>query len=404
MKKDYLQKKKLPDSPGVYFFLGKNKKILYIGKATSLKDRVKSYFASDIGVVRSPLIEKMVSEAVSLDVRETKSVLEALLLEADLIKKFAPPYNTKEKDDKSFYSIVITKEDFPVIKLVRNKDLHLLGSLVDVSYGPFANSTQLKVALKIIRKIFPYRDEKCHLGAKRPCFNYAIGLCPGTCIGLIEKKCYAKRIKRLKLFFSGNIVSVVSDLEKDMNKLALKKDFEAAKILRDKIYALEHIQDIALIQSEKDESKGGIRIESYDIAHFGGKDMVGVITVVTDGFADKAEYKKFTIENFTASNDTGALQEVLERRFKHTEWLSPQVVVVDGGPLQLAVAEKVAKKLNLSVKVVSVVKDERHRPRDILGDKEAAEKYKKEILLSNAEAHRFAIAFHKKKRRKSFLI
>ncbi len=416
MKKEYIQKKKLPDSPGLYFFLGKNKKILYIGKATSLKDRVKSYFAKDIGSVRSPLIQKMTEDAVSLDFKKTNSVLEALLLEADLIKKFTPPYNTKEKDDKSFNCIILTDEDFPQLLIKRKKDIDIststlitnnlsadkAGSKLLTIYGPFASSTQLKVALKIIRKIFPYRDEKCKLNSKRPCFNYSIGLCPGTCIGIIEKHCYAKRIKRLMLLLSGKVSSVVADLEKDMKKLAGKKEFEAAKILRDKIYALEHIQDIALIG--EDQKVSGIRIESFDIAHFGGKDMVGVMTVVNDGLIDNAEYKKFIIQNFSSSNDTGALKEVLERRFKHTEWLMPQVLVVDGGPLQLSVAEKIVHQMKLDIKVLSVVKDEHHKPREILGDKETAEKYKKEILLSNAEAHRFAIAFHKKKRRKSFLI
>jgi excinuclease ABC subunit C len=403
MEKEYIQNKKLPDSPGVYFFLGKNKKILYIGKATSLRDRVKSYFSTDIEFVRSPLIKKMTEEAVSLDYKETKSVLEALLLEADLIKKFSPPYNTKEKDDKSFYSIVITEEDFPVVKLIRSKDLHTLSPEPKASFGPFASPTQLKSALKIIRKIFPFRDEKCKLHAKRPCFNYSIGLCPGTCIGVIEKSCYAKRIKRLSLLLSGNVSSVIKDLTKDMKKLATEKEFEAAKILRDKVYALEHIQDIALIQSDR-ETKESVRIESYDIAHFGGKDMVGVMTVVTDGMTDKAEYKKFIIKNFSSSNDTGALKEILERRFSHPEWTLPQVIVVDGGPLQLSVAERVVASFGPSIKAVSVVKDEKHRPRDILGDKVAGEKYKKEILLSNAEAHRFAIAFHKKKRNKNFLV
>ena len=118
-----LEKKlaKLPDTPGVYFFLGKGKKILYIGKATSLRSRVRSYFAPDLVTARSPLIAKMVESAENIEFRETLSVLEALLLEADLIKKFKPAFNTKEKDDKSFNCIVITKEDFPVLRVIRKK-------------------------------------------------------------------------------------------------------------------------------------------------------------------------------------------------------------------------------------------------------------------------------------------
>jgi excinuclease ABC subunit C len=116
------QLKKLPDSPGVYFFK-KGKDILYIGKATSLKDRVRSYFASDLLKTRSMLIADMVALAAKIDFQQTDSVLEALVLEAELIKKYKPKYNTKEKDDKSFNYVVITDEDFPVVLTVRKRDL-----------------------------------------------------------------------------------------------------------------------------------------------------------------------------------------------------------------------------------------------------------------------------------------
>ncbi len=422
MNLENFKKQKLPGDPGVYFFLDKRKKILYIGKATSLKDRVKSYFSSDLIDTRGKLLVKMVVDAHSIEFRKTESVLEALLLEADLIKKFKPTYNTKEKDDKSFNCVVITKEDFPQVLIIRKKDIDFkkltANSLkLKAVFGPFTNGAQLKEALKIVRKIFPYRDEKCHIQSKvqsekskvksRACFNYSIGLCPGTCIGAVDKHCYAIRIRRIEKFLAGDIRAVVKDLEKDMTALAKEKNFEAAKILRDKIYALQHINDISLIKNDLQAnqliSSQAFRIESYDIAHMAGDNMVGVMTVVTNGIADKNQYRKFKIKTVDRSNDPKALGEIITRRLAHTEWQIPNLIVVDGGVAQRNVAESIVEKANLSIPVLSVVKDEKHQPKDVLGDQTLAIKYRKEILLSNAEAHRFAIGYHKKIRRRNFL-
>lgn len=402
-----LKKHNLSDAPGVYFFLDGQKKPLYIGKATSLKDRVKSYFTKDISETRSPLIAKMVSEAKSIDFRKTSSVLEALLLEADLIKKFKPKFNTKEKDDKSFNCVVITKEDFPQVLIKRKKDIQENSKDYQKIFGPFSNGGQLKEALRIVHKIFAFRDEKCELGSKCPCFNYSLGLCPGTCIGKIDKKLYSKTIKNIMKFLSGNIKSVSSGLEKDMNTLAKKHKFEEAKILRDKIYALNHINDVALIKSDsakKSRLEGeNFRIESFDIAHMSGKDMVGVMTVLEGGEIKKSDYRKFKIETCDNANDPKALKEVLERRFDHTEWTFPDLIVVDGGAIQINVANQFVLSKGLKISVVSVVKDSRHKAKGILGQENLAKKYKKEIILANAESHRFAISFHKKLRSKNFL-
>jgi excinuclease ABC subunit C len=412
VKIETFKKLQLPDTPGVYFFLNKQRKILYIGKATSLKDRVRSYFSPDLIQTRGKLLVKMIEEAYSIDFKQTDSVLEALLLEADLIKKFRPPHNTKEKDDKSFLCAVITDEDFPQILTIRKKDINFdLLSTRDYKlrtiFGPFTNGAQLKEALKIVQKIFPYRDAKCHLNSKRACFNYTIGLCPGTCIGAIDKHCYEIRVKRIEKFLRGDVKGVVKELDKDMKKLAKEQKFEAAKILRDKIYALTHIQDIALIKNDflnpHNSSHTTFRIESYDIAHMSGDNMVGVMTVVSDGMADKGQYRKFKVNTVTSSNDPKALSEILERRLKHTEWPTPQLIVVDGGVAQLNIINNILEKNNLTIPVVSVVKDAKHQPKDVLGDQTLAIKYRKEILLSNAEAHRFAIGYHKKVRGKNFL-
>ena len=421
MKSEYLQKKKLPDTPGVYFFLDKNKKPIYIGKATSLADRVKSYFSKDLITTRGALLVKMLEEAVSIDCTQTDSVLEALLLEADLIKKFRPNFNTKEKDDKSFNCIVLTDEDFPQVLVVRKKDINFsplstIHSPLSAVFGPYTNGSQLKEALKIIRKIFPYRDNKCtpykpsalSLKLPKPCFNRQIGLCPGVCTGEISKRDYTKIVRHLKTFPSGKTKKLILDLKKEMNCLAKKREFEKAEAVRNKIYAIEHINDISLIKSDllstvHSPLETSFRIEAYDIAHMSGKNMVGVMVAVEGGVADKNSYRKFNIKSVAGSNDTGALREILERRFTHPEWKYPDLIVVDGGVAQSNTALSIVKNLGINIPVVAVTKDDRHKAKEILGDENLVLKYKNNIIFANSEAHRFAIAFHKKKRGKSFL-
>lgn len=404
MKSQDLKKLNLPESPGVYYFLSKKGEILYIGKATSLKDRVKSYFGKNLILTRSPLIVKMVEEADTLRFTTTDSVLEALMLETFEIKTYKPAYNSKEKDDRSYNFVVITDEDFPRVLIERGRNLDQ-GKFLH-AFGPFPHGGELREALKIVRKIFPFRDAKCKIlpdGKKKPCFNAQIGLCPGPCAGLINKTDYRKQIKRLKLFFEGKKTKLVDDIEKEMKKLAKAQHFEEADKLKHTLYALDHIQDIALIKHDIErrggEDESSMRIEAYDIAHLSGKNVVGVMTVVEDGELEKSQYRKFKLRN-EKNDDVGNLKEILSRRLNHGEWRMPNIVVIDGGVGQI----NMAKSLWKGVDIVAVTKDERHKAREILGDKKLVAKYQREILLANAEAHRFAIGYHRKLRGKGFRI
>jgi len=429
MKQVDVKKTQLPDTPGIYFFLGPKREILYIGKATSLKSRVRSYFNSDITESRGPAIARMLDEAYTVAFEKTDSVLEALILEAIQIKKHQPPYNTKEKSDKSFNYVIITDEEFPRVLLMREKELHQNKEMkVLDSFGPFPQGAQLREALKIVRKIFPFRDGKCTPDQSKPCFNRQIGLCPGTCTGDISKREYRKIITKIKLFFSGKKKQVIKKLEQEMKQAAKEKRFENAAEIRKQIFALNHIHDISLLKKSEEfprdsalrpvastesgmvpgsspRQSATLRVEAYDIAHLAGSNMVGVMTVVEDGEVNKNEYRKFNIKSVTQSDDTAALAEVLQRRFGHPEWPYPELIVIDGGKAQKNRAEKEIKSLGMDISVVSVVKDEKHKPRDILGissikslafDKKELER---EILLANNEAHRFAITFHRQKRR-----
>ncbi len=418
MQSQDLKKYKLPNTPGVYFFLGKKDKqkktILYIGKAGSLRQRVKSYFSKDIEKTRGPLIVQMLEKAEKIDFIKTDSVLEALILEASLIKKYKPKYNTKEKDDKSHNFIVITKEDFPRILVLRGRELEKKTKdyKLQAKFGPFPQGSILKEAMKIIRKIFPFRD-KCTppkingLNSSKRCFNRQIELCPGVCSGEISKKEYAKIISNIKMFLSGKKNTLIKKLEREMNVYAKKQKFEKALKNKKTIFALKHIQDVSLI---KENYKVGnrvsnfVRIEGYDVAHISGKYMVGVMVVMNDNAVDKSQYRKFKIKSVFGANDTASLKEILKRRFSHHEWRYPDLIVIDGGQAQKNIAEKVLKELDLNIPVVSVVKDEKHKPKNILGDKKIVNTNKKDILLVNFESHRFAINYHRNLRSKLFKI
>jgi excinuclease ABC subunit C len=408
VKSQELAKLKLPDTPGVYFFrLGKE--ILYIGKATSLRDRTRSYFAKDLIETRGPHIVDMVFKTESLTVEETDSVLEALILEANLIKQYQPYYNTKEKDDKSWNYVCITKEECPQLLVERAKNINfetaqtLKGVALQDWYGPFTNGRQLKEALKIIRRIFPFVDAS---SSKKDNYEFyrQLGLTPDVS-GADKLDAYKRSIRNLKLFFQGKKKALVKELERDMKTAAKELRFEEASHIRNQIYALGHINDIALIKSDPlvRKEKAGFRIEAYDVAHLSGKNMVGVMTVLEDGQVNKREYRSFNVRGFTKANDTGALEEVLSRRLRHTEWGMPDLIATDGGEAQMRVAVQLLKRYQLGIPVVSIVKDEHHKPKEIIGDTAMSKTYAKEVLLANSEAHRFSIGLHKKQRDKAFL-
>jgi excinuclease ABC subunit C len=402
MKKQDLLECKLPDMPGVYFFRDNEGCILYIGKATSLKDRVRSYFNPDLMETRGLRLVSMVTLAKTVTFQETGSVLEALLLESKLIKEHVPVYNAKEKDNKSFTCVVITKEDFPRVLSMRIREYEKRFTKKETLavYGPFASLSQLREALKIIRKMFPYRD-MCEVGSSKPCFNAQLKLCPGVCTGQITVAEYKKNISNIRRLFEGKKTEIIRSLQNDMTNYATRHFFEKAARVRNTLFALDHIKDISLIHEEEIVSfkNNTFRIEAYDVAHIGGTSRVGVMVVHEDGSIEKSEYRKFKLEE-DVNDDYEGLRQLLRRRFLHKEWRHPDLIVIDGGVAHKQVGERVLASLNLLIPCVSVVKDDRHKPKDILGDKLYVDYHKKAILLANNEAHRFAIGYHKTLRNK----
>ncbi len=424
----------MPEGPGVYFWW-RGKTILYIGKATVLRDRVKSYFAKDLIESRGLRLVEMVEQSEQITWQETDSVLEALILEANLIKQHQPKYNILEKDDKSWNYMLISDEVLPKILIEREKNIDFAkkqiknktghhgniatdkalkqpkessqgiengaGLKISHFFGPFTNGAALKEALKIIRRIFPFIDERSAKKNNNE-FYRQLGLTPET-QSVENRKKYLETIKKIKLFFEAKKKTVIYDLEKEMMLLAKQEKFEAANKIKKQIFALQHIHDISLLKRDKKNNQQ-LRIEAYDVAHLAGENQVGVMTVIENGEINKNEYRKFNIKTQTRANDLQALQEILSRRLSHSEWSLPDLIVVDGNEMQLGVAKKVLQKMQLSaIKVVAVVKDNRHKAREILGDKNSIKKFKSEILLANNEAHRFAIKFHRQRRDKIIL-
>ena len=383
----------LPETPGVYLMKDATGKIIYVGKAGNLRRRVSSYFNRP----HESRIQKLVSEIAKIDYRKTDSALEALILESKLIKKLGPRFNVREKDDKSFLYFEITKEKFPRVMLVRGKDKDN-----GLRYGPFTSAGSAREAYKILRRIFPWSvHEPAKIGKfVRPCFDYEIGLCPGTCIGAVSRKEYMKNIGRLKTFLGGEKARIVRSLEKEMGAASKTLEFEKARMLRRQIFALKHIQDAAMIGENEIGAVVPVaepkRIEGYDISNISGTSAVGSMVVFWGTEPDKNEYRKFRIRTVTGSNDVGMLCEVITRRLEN-KWPLPDLMLIDGGVAQVNAARAALRARGLRIPVVGLAKGPKRKRNDLVG--KAPEWVDIRTLIRvRDEAHRFAIGYHRRLR------
>ncbi|MFH1252962.1 MAG: excinuclease ABC subunit UvrC [Candidatus Uhrbacteria bacterium] len=431
-----IKNKILPNSPGVYFFYDKNKSLLYIGKATSLKKRVNSYFTK----AHDQRLTEMVSQISQIDYLETKTVIEALVLEANQIKTKKPKYNILERDDKSFLYLTITNEKFSRPILQRGLDLERLGvNLFDKKtsqktkkyflavFGPYTSGAALRKSLDLLRRIIPWSD--CRppeiTGRNKSCFNVHLGLCSGVCAGKISSKDYQKNISQLIMFFSGKTKRLIGQMKKDMAAASRDLKFEAAGKLRNKIFALEHIQDVAIISREdsdlpitKPESLGvdlSGRIEAYDISNISGASAVASMAVFLAGKPAKNEYRKFKIKTVKGANDVAMMEEVLCRRLLRAQkqpkaWPLPEVFVIDGGEGQVNRAEQILKEFNLKIPVIGLAKGfDRKQDRLVFSSDDKtlarlATMGKELFQQARDEAHRFAVRYHRQVRKQNFLI
>lgn len=427
-----IKNKDLPDSPGVYFYYDREKMLLYIGKATSLKKRVGSYFTK----AHNMRIAELVSRITRIDYTETPTVIEALVLEANQIKVHQPPYNVAQRDDKSFAYLVITNDEYPRPEILRGLQLEHLGvepfsrklskrarEHFIAIYGPYLSARSLRTALDLVRRSIPWSTclPPSATGSTRPCFDAQIGRCPGVCSGAITPEEYRKTIRQLMYFFSGKKQRVLRELTREMRRAAADQRFEDAAALRERVFALEHIRDIALITREDEEREerayqlsplrpGFIdplgRIEAYDIAHISGTSNVGSMVVFVDGKPDKNEYRKFRIRTIDGANDVGAMSEVIRRRLwraknnPHT-WPLPEVFVIDGGEAQMAAVRAVMDEVDVHVPMIGIAKGfDRKQDRLVFDESDTnlqrlASSSKDILAAARDEAHRFAGVYHR---------
>lgn len=423
--------KEFPASPGVYQFIGSHGDILYIGKAKNLKNRIKSYFVKIIG--RGPSIDIMVSQAKDIKFYETESEIEAVILEADLIRKLKPKHNVRLRDDKSFLVIKITKrisnseflisnknpnsknqitktasDQFSCVELVRYKNIDLKDKTADY-FGPYPSGLLLKKSLNYLRKVFPYRDcsktkYATYQKKGRPCIYGDIRVCTAPCAGWIDKKGYNKNVGYLKDFLQGKKKRIVSSLENEMALLSRAKRYEEASLVRDRLSALSHIKDVSLgIRDDVYENDAGLfkRIECYDISNISGNYSVGAMVVFSSGKPDKDEYRKFKIKFVEQPNDLLMMEEMLVRRLKNN-WPIPDLIVIDGGETHMAVAEKVLKANKMNIPLVSIAKGAQRKKNEFHFSGEPVAKYvmkdaniQKVIIQARDEAHRFAISYYR---------
>ena len=401
-----------PDEPGVYLMKDAAGTVLYVGKATSLKRRVQQHFSRP----HSRLIEEMTQKVAEIDYIVKGSALEALILEANLIKYYFPYYNTLEKDNKSFLYLVFTNEPFPKPLLVRGKDLVSDPKAYLATFGPYTSARSLRASLDWLRGIFPWST--CEPGQKKACFYAHIGLCPGVCIGMADEKAYRKVIKNLMAFFDGRKDEIICMLKNDMAAAAKAQRYEEAAKIRNRLFSLEHIKDIALLKRE-DEAVDMIRsadapigfhgrIEGYDISHVSGKATVASMVVFEGGQPAKAEYRKFKIKTVDEVNDIASMREALMRRFRN-DWRHPDVILIDGGAAQVHVAEDVLHHLNLQIPVIGMAKGPDRKKTELICSQKheaicnAADAHLRLLTQVRDEAHRFAIAYHRTLRSRQFL-
>jgi len=338
---DKAKLKNLPDSPGVYLMKDKSDKILYIGKASSLKKRVSSYFhAKDVSYrqrIWVPKVEK-------IDFIPTHSEAEALIYEASFIRSMRPKYNVDLKDDKSYPYLKLTNEEYPKLIITRRR-------LSDGAryFGPFTNVKLLKKAILYMRKIFPLRT--CNRLPKKVCILYHINECIGPCSSKVSKGEYGRIVKELVLFLEGRRKELLKKLTGRMKLAAHKMHFEEALSIRDKISALSIATEGGVKISAFDEvedlrhllrlRRRLHRIEAFDISNISGKEAVGSMVVFINGKPAKSEYRKYRIKTVDQIDDYAMMKEVIMRRYKRVlkERLRlPDLIIIDGGKGHLSAA------------------------------------------------------------------
>lgn len=411
----------LPQKPGVYLFKDKSGVVIYVGKAKSLRKRVASYFKPNPDIKTGILLGRL----RDIDYTVTGSELDALILENELIKKYKPRYNVALRDDKAYPFLKLTvNEEWPRLFLARRKEND--GAIY---FGRYQGG-MVRAVVRLIKKIFPIRwcKESPLKKREQPCLYYHIGSCAGPCIGSISKDDYRSLVKGVILLLKGKMDAAVEKLKGEMEKASAGQDFERAGCFRDSIKQLEKMmegkinlagtpssreaEEITKLQKALKMNKPPMRIECFDISNIQGANIVGSMVAFLDGAPLKNDYRRFKVRSVAGKpNDVKAIYEVVRRRYSGAlaaKMALPDLVMVDGGPAQVNFARKaLAEAGHSSLPVIGLAK----REEDIYfpGKKEPLRLARRSPALQllqriRDEAHRFAVAFHRERRRKSVFL
>lgn len=420
----------MPDVPGVYLFKNKKGKILYVGKANSLKSRVSSYFAA------SGLGEKtrlLVNEIERIEIVKVENELEALLLEAFYIKKHKPFYNIRLTDDKSYPLIKITiRTDYPAVIYARRMD-----DPKALYFGPYPSPQDVRRVLRVIRRAFPFQSVANH--SKRQCLYHHLGLCP--CLPAFDsvenRSKYKRDLKKVVKVLEGKSQTVQKELEKEREVASKNENFEKASYITAQLDALSlitkphhkpfeydtnpnlrtdlrenELSSLSETLIENDLNAQSLsRIECFDISNIQGTNATGSMVVLTNGEIDKSQYRRFKIKISGRPNDAGMMEEMLTRRLRHPGWDLPDLMIVDGGKPQLTGAMRAFSKTGKTFPLIGLAK---RLETIVIPLTEESDNFK-EVNISHHspaihllqrirnEAHRFAITYHKKLRSKNML-
>ena len=370
--------KGFPSSPGVYLLKDAQGRVLYIGKAKSLRERVNSYFqpSADLMRSRSPKIAEMIEKVAEVGYLECPGEVDAILQEARLIKDIQPPYNTQQMDDKTFPYLEFTMfEDFPGVYITRKPRE---GAKL---YGPFTSVSELRRVIQVLQRVFRFRTCTMAIDAEdqrrrffRPCILHDINQCTAPCADRISPKSYKNSIKRLQKFLETDRSKILRQMWKEMRQQAKKLNYEEAGRLRDEITAIESLADRGEVDEHVQpelfqvEPAGGLTrlgellelpevriIEGVDIAHIMGNEAEGSLVCFIDGRPFKNGYRRFRIKEITGIDDYAMIQEVLRRRYRRAgeqEELYPDVILIDGGLGQLHAAQDVFQEMDVQPPMV----------------------------------------------------
>ncbi len=420
-----------PHAPGVYLMKDAADRVIYVGKAKDLRNRVSSYFLKQ--AAEDPRTANLVREIADVDFIPADSEIDALLMEARLIKDIQPKYNRELRDDKTFpYLEIYTREDFPrvtVTRKPRSRGVKL--------YGPFTNSRGLRGAVQVLQRIFRFRTCSLEIDEKdqrwrwfRPCLLAAIKQCSAPCNLRISKEDYRKAIQRLQQFLEGGKKTLLREMREEMEAAAKQLRFEEAARLRDEIALLEtldqrgdlsrHVQPevfpidpkrgLAGLQKVLHLNQRPRVVEGIDVAHTAGTETVAALVQFIDGLPFKPGYRKFRIRSVEGVDDFASVREVVSRRFRRAAeegQLLPDVLLIDGGKGQLNAALGALEPLAIKVpKVVALAKREEEL---YVPDAEEPIRLSRNsfalrlLQYVRDEAHRFAQHYHHALRRRSTL-